>query len=93
MYKIPVGRFINKEVEIAFQVPDAFPLTPPPGPHFKPQLLPITGGGGVHPAGAIHTSPLGSEWEYWSRPFNNWGNTNKSVKIYLEHIKHLLDFE
>ena len=92
-YKIDVGKFINKEVEIAFQVPDSFPLTPPHGPHFKPHILPISGGGGTHPYGGIHQSPLGQEWQHWSRPIKEWGRTNKTVKIYLAHIRHILDFE
>lgn len=90
-YKIPVGKFLNKDVFLAFQVGDDFPVIPPPGPHFKPHLLPVTGGGGVHPYGAIHQSPLGSDWQYWSRPFTDWQKTTRTVKDYLSHIKHLLD--
>ena len=56
-YEIPVGKFIGKIVWIALQVNDSFPMNAPPGPHFKPHLLPISGGGGVHPLGAIHASP------------------------------------
>ncbi len=89
-YEIPVGKFSGQKVQLAFQVNDSFPLNPPPGPHFNPQLLPITGGGGAHPYGAIHGSPLGPEWEYWSRPFKEWNGTAKCVKTYLSHIKNLL---
>ncbi|MEL7585269.1 MAG: E2/UBC family protein [Prolixibacteraceae bacterium] len=89
-FEIPVGKFYGQWVSIALQVNDSFPLNPPPGPHLKPHLLPISGGGGTHPYGAIHTSPLGSEWQYWSRPFtNHWNNTDKTVKTYLAHIKNL----
>lgn len=89
-YQIPVGRFIGQKVGMAFQVNDSFPMNPPPGPHIKPHLLPITGGGGTHPYGAIHGSPLGPEWQYWSRPFfKHWNTTDKSVKSYLAHIKNL----
>lgn len=89
-YEIPVGRFIGQRVWIALQVTDSFPMTPPPGPHFKPHLLPITGGGGAHPYGAIHSSPLGADWQYWSRPFKEWNRTDRTVKTYLAHIKNLL---
>jgi hypothetical protein len=89
-FEIPLGRFRGQKVTMALQVTEAFPMTPPPGPHFKPHLLPITGGGGSHPYGAIHTSPLGLEWQYWSRPFTaHWNNTAKTAKVYLTHINNL----
>jgi hypothetical protein len=90
-YIIPVGKFTDKEVMLALQVGDDFPMIPPPGPHFNPHLLPITGGGGSHPNGAIHTSPLGLDWQYWSRPFSDWPKTSRTAKDYMSHIRHLLD--
>ncbi|MFM9909199.1 MAG: E2/UBC family protein [Chitinophagaceae bacterium] len=89
-YEVSVGKFIGQQVWMALQVTEGFPMNAPPGPHFKPHLLPITGGGGVHPFGAIHPSPLGTEWQYWSRPFNNeWNRTDRTVKSYLAHIRNL----
>lgn len=89
-FEIPIGCFQGQKVAMALQVSDCFPMCPPPGPHFKPHLLPITGGGGSHPYGAIHNSPLGAEWQYWSRPFTgHWNATNKTVKAYLAHINNL----
>lgn len=91
IYEIPVGRFIGQKVEMAFMVNDSFPMTPPPGPHFKPHLLPITSGGGSHPYGAVHNSPLGGDWQYWSRPFaSHWNLCDKTVQTYLAHIRNLL---
>ena len=89
-YEIPLGKFQGQNVTMAFQVDDSFPMTPPPGPHFKPLLLPITGGSDAHPFGAIHSSALGTDWEYWSRPFKDWNRTDKTVRTYLAHIKNLL---
>lgn len=89
-YEIKVGPFSGRLVSIAFQVDDSFPMNAPGGPHFKPLLLPKTGGGGSHPYGAIHDSPLGPEWEYWSRPFKDWNRTDKTVKTYMAHIRNLL---
>lgn len=90
-YDIPVGKFIGQKVKLAFQVDDSYPMNPPPGPHFKPHLLPISGGGGTHPFGAIHASGLGEGWQYWSRPFNaHWNTSDKTAKTYLAHIKNLL---
>ena len=90
-YEIPVGKFQGQKVLIGLEVVDSFPMNPPPGPHFSPHLLPVTGGGGIHPYGAIHNSPLGSTWQYWSRPFaKHWNQTDKTVKTYLAHIRNLL---
>lgn len=90
-YEIEVGKFIGKKVTLGLQVDGSFPMNPPPGPHFTPHLLPITGGGGAHPFGAIHNSALGTEWQYWSRPFTkHWNTSDKTVKTYLAHIKNLL---
>lgn len=33
-------------------------MTPPPGPHVSPPVR--------HPDGALHPSPLGAGWEYWT---------------------------
>ena len=90
-FEIPVGRFLGQKVKIAFQVGDNFPMNPPPGPHFSPHLLPITGGGGAHPYGAIHISHLLTYWHYLIRQFTaNWKQNDLTVKTYLGHIKNLL---
>jgi len=88
-YEIPCGRFQGRKVIMALQVNDTFPMSPPPGPHFKEKLLPVTGHRGTHPYGAIHNSPLGAEWQYWSRPFNEWNKTEKTVQVYLAHVRNL----
>src|SRR5689334_22555744 len=84
-FMIPVGKFRGQAVKMGLQVHDSFPINPPPGPHFSPLLMPVTGGGGCHPFGAIHPSALGPEWEYWSRPFKDWNRTDKTAKTYLAH--------
>lgn len=89
-YDIPVGPFVGRRVTLGLQIMDSFPMDPPTGPHFKPHLLPVTGQGGFHPYGAIHASALGAEWQYWSRPFKEWNQTERTVKTYLSHIKNLL---
>ena len=89
-YQVPVGRFAGQTVRLGLEVRESFPMDAPPGPHFAPHLLGINTGG-VHPVGGIHNSPLGAEWQYWSRPFSEWAQTDKTARIYLAHIKHLLD--
>jgi hypothetical protein len=88
-YEIPCGKFYGRKVIMALEVHNTFPMNAPPGLHFKEQLLPITGGGGTHPYGAIHRSPLGVEWQYWSRPFKEWNKTAKTVQVYLAHVRNL----
>lgn len=91
-YTVESGKFSGKFLTIGFQIDAAFPMNPMAGgPHFNPQLLPITNGGGSHPTGGVHKSPLGDNWQYWSRPFPKWNESGKTVKIYMGHIKHLLD--
>jgi hypothetical protein len=92
-YKIPHGRFRDKEIEIALEAPQ-FPLNPPSGPFIKPHIMPISGGGGTHPTGGIHQNnrPT-SDWQYWSRPFHNWNASTKDAKTYLAFIRTILDFE
>ena len=92
-FLIPHGRFRGKTVDIALQAPN-FPEIPPSGPHIKPHLLPITGGGGVHPFGGIHArNQPNADFQYWSRPFKSWKNSKMNVQEYLAFLRTLLDFE
>lgn len=90
-YVVPTGRFAGTEIDLGFDVPADFPLTPPGGPHVSPRLLPITNGGGSHPSGGVHTSPFGETFEYWSRPLSHWPSTKRTVKDVMAHIRHLFD--
>ncbi len=92
-YKIPLGRFRDKEIELGLEATQ-FPLIPPSGLIIRPYLLPVTGGGGIHPTGGIHLRTIpSSEWQYWSRPFPNWDNSEKNVKTYMAFVRTLFDFE
>ncbi len=87
-YKVPGGRFSGQVVQLGFEVPEQFPLTPPSGPHIAPRLHVINPSAPQHPD-RIHESPFGSDWEYWSRPFPDWVVTNRTVKEYMRFIRHL----
>jgi hypothetical protein len=80
-YEIPVGGKIGEIVSLALQPPGDWPLSCPPGPHVSPAL--------GHPQGAVHGSPLGSDWQYWSRPFQNWPSTDRSFATYMAHVRTL----
>ncbi len=64
-YDVPVGKFLGKQIQIGFAVPDDFPSSPPSGPHVSPRLLPLNNTSKEHPGGGIHeSSSFGDEWEY-----------------------------
>ncbi len=79
-YTVEVGRRAGEQVTIGLLIPGDWPLSPPPGPHVSPRL--------GHPGGAVHASPLGSEWEYWSRPASTWAS-ERSMRAYLRHLRTL----
>lgn len=88
-YVVPTGRFADQKVRMGFIVPGDFPMTPPSGPHVSPQIHQILSGG-EHPTGGVHQSPdFGGEWQYWSRPFQNWAQSKKTVAAYMSHIWRL----
>jgi hypothetical protein len=91
-FLVPHGKFKDQEIEIALMAPQ-FPIIPPSGPHIKPHILPISGGGGTHPYGGIHArNQPTSEFQYWSRPFNGW-TSGMDINDYLAFIRTLFDFE
>jgi Prokaryotic E2 family E len=89
-YVVPVGKFADRQIQLGFIVSDDFPMNPPSGPHLSPPLLPRHPGGDLpHPAGGVHESPFGSDWQYWSRPFSEWSQTDRSVRAYMAFIRNL----
>lgn len=80
-YEVPVGGRVGERIRLALaRVPD-WPLSCPPGPHVSPRL--------GHPAGNVHASPLGPDWEYWSRPFPGWATSERTFRTYMAHVRAL----
>jgi hypothetical protein len=79
---VPLGSKIGETIRLGLEAPPDFPLSPPPGPHIAPRLS--------HPSGAVHASPLGPDWCYWSRPFSGWAATTRTAAEYLSHVRNLL---
>ncbi|MER6442186.1 hypothetical protein ABT275_38515 [Streptomyces sp. NPDC001185] len=79
-YIVETGLRAGTTVRVALQAPADFPVTPPTGPQVSPRL--------GHPDGAVHASPVGDDWEYWSRPASNWA-ADRSVRGYLRHLRTL----
>lgn len=91
-YTVEVGPMQGRNVTMGFVVPPDFPLNPPSGPLVKPNIHAFQAGGS-HPTGGVHPgsqfSGLGDEFQYWSRPFQNWQASRKTVAEYMAFIRHL----
>lgn len=84
-YVVPVGRFNGQAIRVGLISPPDFPRTPPSGPHIAPRLIAHHGGG----PGGVHASAFGSDWEYWSRPYQNWGRDGRDASAYLAFLRTL----
>jgi len=87
-YLVPVGTFATRELTLGFDVPPDFDRTPPSGPHISPRLLPLDPNAPGHPA-RVANSPFGDQFEYWSRPYQEWGKDGRTVSAYMAFIRHL----
>jgi hypothetical protein len=90
-YRPEAGRFAGQEVKLGLTVGEDFPLQPPAGVRVSPRLFPIHPQNDLpHPDGAVHEAPdYGPDWEYWSRPHTTWQNTDRSVRVYMRHVRDL----
>jgi hypothetical protein len=79
-YRIEVGSRIGEVIRLGLEAPGDWPTTAPHGPHLTPKL--------GHPGGGVHASPLGEQWEHWSRPVPDW-DRDRSVRGYLRHLRSL----
>lgn len=94
-YEVDVGPCDGRQVQIALQPVD-HPRTPPTGPFVSPRLLPLRPDGSPAPWGGVHEAhgrglndPHGI-WQYWSRPFNEWADHERTARSYLElHLRRL----
>jgi hypothetical protein len=89
-YLVESGRHAGRKVRLGLVVPGDFPATCPSGPHVSPQIHAIGQQGG-HPAGAVHASDFGGDWQYWSRPFPDWASSKRTVAAYMSHVWRLWD--
>jgi hypothetical protein len=86
-YTVEVGSNKGKKVFMGFENLNDFPMNAPHGPHFK-----SIDEGWINPSGAspgVHPSNFGTGWVHWSRPFNEWNRTSRSVKEYLAHLRNV----
>lgn len=94
-YPVEIGRCTGQTVRLGFVVPRDFPNTPPGGPHVSPHIQAIHPmNDKPHPGGGVHPSPtfqqgVGGEWQYWSRPCQDWGQRKRTVPTYMAHVWRL----
>lgn len=89
-YEVQIGRFAGRVIELALPAPADFPRSVGASIHVRadPQLLEIENVPNVR---NIITSPLGSEWRYWSHNFNWSGERDKSTARLFAQINGIFD--
>ena len=90
-YTIQDGKFSGQKIKLGFEIPVNFEIEPPHGPHLSPRLVPTINPSSQNHSERIHESPFGVDWEHLSRPYPNWPKTDRSVRVYMMHIKRLLE--
>jgi hypothetical protein len=90
-FRIPLGTKAADEITLAFIVPADYPMTCPSGPYLSPQVLPINTSTNEPPYGGVSDASgvFGDNWQYWSRPYNGWAQSDRNARAYMRHIKHL----
>ena len=90
-FQIPLGSKAGETITLGFLVPPDYPMTCPSGPYMAPHVLPVNTSSSEPPYGGVHdaSSNVGAGWQYWSRPYNGWARSERNVRAYMRHIKHL----
>lgn len=81
-YDIKVGRHAGKRIRVGIPAND-FPFSAPAGLHISPQLAP-NGSNNINP------SPLGAEWQYWSRRLQDWKESDRTARHVISYINKVL---
>ena len=84
-HTIPHGRYTGKTVTVALPIPTDFPITAPYGFHVKSNHVFTDAICNTGP------SPLGSEWQFWSRQVNIWNTRRQSPQYYFDHVNRWLE--
>ena len=82
-FKILAGRHAGVLASIGIPAAD-YPFTAPAGIHVRPMLAPI-GQNNINP------SPLGPDWQYWSRRLTDWREDRSAHHIISYVNKVFLD--
>lgn len=79
-FVVGAGPHAGSKVDLGISGKD-FPFTPPSGIHVRPMLRPVG-------QRNVSNSPLGAEWQYWSRQLPNWAaeRTAKHIISYVNKV-------
>jgi hypothetical protein len=94
-YMIDIGPLDGLEIRVGLDG-RGHPHSPPSGPFVSPWLLPLRPDASPAPRGGVHDArgrefPVtAGEWQYWSRPFQEWAQHGRTVQSYLDvHLRRL----
>lgn len=90
-FLIKTNRFAGQSVRIGFEGIEGYPMHPPKTIHVSPRLHPLRPESGPHPLCGIHASPLGEDWQYWSRPIQGWKPGRSNVQHLIAHVHALFE--
>ena len=80
-FVVGAGPYAGKTIDVGVHGKD-FPFTAPSGIHVRPMIAPVG-------QRNISNSPLGANWEYWSRQLPNW-STERTAKHIISYINKVL---
>ena len=81
-YEIRIGRHAGKRVRVGIPAQD-FPFTAPAGLHISPHLA-------QNGIANVNSSPLGSDWQYWSRRLEDWKDSDRTARHVISYINKVL---
>ncbi len=84
-YKIPHGRHSGKTVQIGLPIPKDFPNTAPYGLHIRKSH------GFQRNTSAAKSSPLGDDWEFWSRKLGWDDPSYRTPRYYFDQVNRWLE--
>lgn len=94
-HEVEVGPLAGATVKLGLNNAHLFPLLAPTGPLVSPRILPINRYGSKHPYDKIHPAETGNlwdpggDWQYWSRPFWDWEDSDRNALAYMGHVREL----
>ncbi|SRR6266508_753370 len=90
-YKIEVGRFTGRIIDLGLQATPDFPRSVHSSIHVRaePQLLDKSDT--IPNVRNIIDSPLGSDWRYWSNNFGWSGNDERSARRLMSQINTIFE--
>lgn len=84
-YEIPDGPHAGRRVAVGFVLPADYPSTPPAGVQVR-----LDHGLTDRPM-AVYPSPLGPDWQHWSRRVQGWEPGQRSAGRFLDQAERWLE--